>query len=136
MAITDLTITSERAEAVDFTSPFMSLGKYTKILFFQQLQLYYILGISILYQRPQKAPPNFFSFADPFALEVWMCLGCAYFGVSVILFIIGRLCPSEWTNPYPCIEEPEFLVNQFSLRNSFWFTTGSLMQQGSEIAPM
>lgn len=27
MAITDLTITSDRAEAVDFTSPFMNLGK-------------------------------------------------------------------------------------------------------------
>nr|AVH87300.1 ionotropic receptor 12 [Holotrichia parallela]AVH87311.1 ionotropic receptor 23 [Holotrichia parallela] len=118
LAITDLTITSEREEAVDFTSPFMNLG------------------ISILYQKPQKAPPNFFSFAEPFAVEVWLWLAGAYFIVSISLFIMGRLCPSEWTNPYPCVEEPEFLINQFSLRNSFWFTIGSLAQQGTEIAPI
>lgn len=94
------------------------------------------LGISILYQKPTKAPPNFFSFADPFAIEVWLSLGAAFFGVSVALFIMGRLCPNEWTNPYPCIEEPEYLINQFSLRNALWFTMASLMQQGSEIAPM
>lgn len=118
LAITDLTITSEREEAVDFSSPFMNLG------------------ISILYKKPKKAPPNFFSFAEPFALEVWLWLGGAYFIVSISLFVMGRLCPSEWTNPYPCIDEPEFLINQFSLRNSFWFTIGSLMQQGTEIAPI
>jgi len=33
LAITDLTITSERSEAVDFTMPFMNLVKY----FFQIL---------------------------------------------------------------------------------------------------
>ncbi|KRT86879.1 hypothetical protein AMK59_510 [Oryctes borbonicus] len=118
LAITDLTITSEREDAVDFTTPFMNLG------------------ISILYQKPQKAPPNFFSFAEPFAVEVWLWLGGAYFIVSISLFVMGRLCPSEWTNPYPCVDEPEFLINQFSLRNSFWFTIGSLMQQGTEIAPI
>lgn len=118
MAISDLTITAEREEAVDFTTPFMNLG------------------ISILYRKPSKAPPNFFSFAAPFATEVWQWIGVAYFIVSVSLFIMGRLCPSEWTNPYPCVENPEYLVNQLSLRNSFWFMLGSLLQQGSEIAPM
>ncbi|XP_022900361.2 glutamate receptor ionotropic, kainate 2-like [Onthophagus taurus] len=118
LAITDLTITSEREEAVDFTSPFMNLG------------------ISILYRKPSKAPPNFFSFAAPFAIEVWLTLAGAYFIVSISLFVMGRLCPSEWTNPYPCIDSPEFLINQFSLRNSFWFAIGSLLQQGTEIAPI
>lgn len=46
-----------------------------------------------------------------------------------------RCSPYEWTNPYPCIEEPDHLENQFSLKNSLWFTIGSLMQQGSDIAP-
>lgn len=99
-------------------------------------QYYDVVGISILYQTPKIAPPNFFSFAEPFATSVWLLLAAAYFGVSVALFIMGRLCPSEWNNPYPCIEEPEFLRNQFSLRNAFWFITGSVMQQGCEIAPM
>ncbi|XP_018563904.1 glutamate receptor ionotropic, kainate 2-like isoform X2 [Anoplophora glabripennis] len=115
LVVTDLTITYEREEAVDFTSPFM------------------MLGISILYQKPTKAPPGFFSFADPFAFEVWRLLVLACVGVSFVLFVVGRISSSEWENPYPCIEEPEYLVNQLDLRNCAWFVTGSIMQQGSEI---
>ncbi|KAJ8982466.1 hypothetical protein NQ317_000424 [Molorchus minor] len=115
LAIADLTITTGRERGVDFTYPFM------------------MVGISILYEKPKKAPPSFFSFADPFSFEVWKLLMVACPGVSVILFILGRISPTEWENPYPCIEEPEFLVNQLDLRNSFWFMTGAILQQGSEI---
>nr|APC94353.1 ionotropic receptor 8 [Pyrrhalta aenescens] len=115
LAICDLTITKDRAEVVDFTGPFM------------------MLGVSILYKKPTKAPPSFFSFADPFAFEVWKLLIVSWVGVSLILFALGRISPTEWENPYPCIEEPEFLVNQLDLRNCVWFITGSIMQQGSEI---
>lgn len=118
LAITDLTVNRKRQSAVDFTSPFMDLG------------------IQILYAQPTPAPPSFFTFASPFAVEVWLLLGGAYFGVSLALFVMARLCHSEWTNPYPCIEEPEYLINQFSLRNSLWFTLGGLMQQGADIAPI
>jgi hypothetical protein len=72
---------------------------------------------------------------SPFSTEVWLYLGVAYLGVSISLFILGRLSPDEWDNPYPCIEEPEVLENQFSLANSLWFTIGALLQQGSELAP-
>ncbi|CAL7945896.1 unnamed protein product [Xylocopa violacea] len=118
LAITDLTITSEREGAVDFTTPFMNLG------------------ISILYQKPMKTPPSLFSFLSPFSADVWWYLIGAYIFVSVLLYIIGRMCPAEWNNPYPCIEEPEELENQFTFKNSLWFTIGSIMQQGSEIAPI
>nr|APC94261.1 ionotropic receptor 7 [Pyrrhalta maculicollis] len=117
-AICDFTITSDREEVVDFTDPFMSLG------------------ISILFRKPETAPPSFFSFADPFGLDTWMCLGVAFFVVSVAFYFMGRFSSDEWTNPYPCIEEPEFLVNQFSLNNALWFATGALLAQGSEIAPI
>ncbi|XP_029035815.1 glutamate receptor ionotropic, kainate 2-like isoform X2 [Osmia bicornis bicornis] len=118
LAITDLTITSEREAAVDFTMPFMNLG------------------ISILYRKPMKTPPSLFSFLSPFSAGVWWYLIGAYILVSVALFVVGRLCPAEWNNPYPCIEEPEELENQFTFKNSLWFTIGSIMQQGSEIAPI
>ncbi|CAG9764246.1 unnamed protein product [Ceutorhynchus assimilis] len=117
LAITDLTITSERENAVDFTSPFMNLG------------------ISILYKKPEPVPPSLFMFTSPFSTSVWVMLGVAYILVSIAIFIMGRLSPSEWNNPYPCIEEPEYYVNQFSFRNSLWFTIGGLLQQGSELAP-
>ena len=50
--ITDLTITAARQKAVDFTSPFMNLG------------------ITILYKKPTKQPPNLFSFISPFSYQV------------------------------------------------------------------
>ncbi|XP_063534435.1 glutamate receptor ionotropic, kainate 2-like isoform X1 [Cydia strobilella] len=117
-AITDLTITAARQKAVDFTSPFMNLG------------------ITILYKKPTKQPPDLFSFISPFSLEVWGWLAGAYVGVSLLLFLLGRIAPEEWQNPYPCIEEPETLDNQFTMANSFWFTLGSVLTQGSEIAPI
>ena len=59
-----------------------------------------------------------------------------YVFVSLVLFVLARFSPYEWDNPYPCIDEPEELENQFTLANSFWFTIGSLMQQGSDVAPI
>lgn len=106
---------------------------YTKL--FKYLLNRFLEGISILFRKPTKEPPSTFSFMSPFSTEVWMYLGAAYLGVSLCLFILGRISPSEWDNPYPCIEEPTELENQFSFRNSLWFTIGALLQQGSEIAP-
>ncbi|XP_050296371.1 glutamate receptor ionotropic, kainate 2-like [Anthonomus grandis grandis] len=118
LGITDLTVTSDRERVVDFSLQFMNLG------------------ISILYRKPEPVPPSLFMFLSPFSTRVWLMLGVAYIFVSISIFIMGRLSPSEWTNPYPCVDEPEYLVNQFSIRNSLWFTIGGLLQQGSELAPI
>lgn len=117
LAIVDLTITSQREEAVDFTLPFMNTG------------------ISILFKKPTNKVTTLFSFLSPFSVDVWVYVLCAYSGVSLILFIVGRISPYEWTNPYPCRQEDQVMHNSFSLPNSFWFTIGSLMQQGSDLAP-
>ncbi|KAF5280601.1 hypothetical protein FQA39_LY05249 [Lamprigera yunnana] len=117
LAVADLTITYDREQAVDFTMPFMNLG------------------ISILYRKPFKQAPNLFSFLSPLSLDVWIYMATAYLGVSVLLFILARFSPYEWDNPHPCNSDPDVLENQFTLMNSLWFTIGSLMQQGSNIAP-
>lgn len=52
LAIGDLTITYEREYVVDFTMPFMNLG------------------ISVLYRKPVKQPPNLFSFLSPLSLGI------------------------------------------------------------------
>ncbi|EZA54440.1 Glutamate receptor, ionotropic kainate, partial [Ooceraea biroi] len=120
LAIADLTITYDREQAVDFTMPFMPLG------------------ISILYRKPIKQPPNLFSFLSPLSLDVWIYMATAYLGVSVLLFILARqFSPYEWENPHPCNGQSEVLENEFTLLHSLslWFTIGSLMQQGSDIAP-
>ncbi|CAH2085118.1 unnamed protein product [Euphydryas editha] len=117
-AVTDLTITAEREEAVDFTTPFMNLG------------------ITILFRKPQTPEPELLAFLLPFSNGVWLCLGLAYMGSSLVLYVVGRLCPGEWQNPYPCVEEPPALENQFTLGNALWFNLGAVLQQGSEIAPV
>ncbi|XP_062531194.1 glutamate receptor ionotropic, kainate 2 isoform X4 [Bombyx mori] len=117
LAIADLTITYDREQVVDFTMPFMNLG------------------ISVLYRKPIKQPPNLFSFLSPLSLDVWIYMATAYLGVSVLLFILARFSPYEWDGPRNCLDEPPVLENQFTLLNSLWFTIGSLMQQGSDIAP-
>ncbi|XP_065364319.1 glutamate receptor ionotropic, kainate 2 isoform X1 [Calliphora vicina] len=117
LGITDLTMTSDRESAVDFTIPFMNLG------------------IAILFRKPMKEPPKLFSFMSPFSGEVWLWLGLAYVAVSLSMFILGRISPPEWDNPYPCIEEPTELENQFTFINCFWYAIGTLLQQGSELAP-
>ncbi|CAL4124065.1 unnamed protein product, partial [Meganyctiphanes norvegica] len=118
LAIGDLTITYEREQAVDFTMPWMNLG------------------ISILYRKPTKKPPNLFSFLSPLSLDVWLYMATAYLGVSLLLFVLARLSPYEW------VAEPSFredsspkMENQFSLDNSLWFTMGSLLQQGTDQQP-
>ncbi|XP_021000130.2 glutamate receptor ionotropic, kainate 2 [Parasteatoda tepidariorum] len=117
IAIADLSITYEREEAVDFTMPWMTLG------------------ISILFKKPDKKSPPMFSFLQPLSLEVWFYMGTAYLGVSLFLFILARLSPYEWVNPHPCDTENDTVENQFTLLNCFWFTIGSIMQQGSDILP-
>ena len=72
LAVADLTITYEREQAVDFTMPFMNLG------------------VSILFKKPMKKPPNLFSFLSPLSLDVWIYMATAYLGVSVLLFILAR----------------------------------------------
>jgi ionotropic kainate glutamate receptor 2 len=48
---------------------------------------------SILYKKPQKKPPDLFSFMAPLSLDVWIYTAMAYLGVSVLLFILARWLP-------------------------------------------
>ncbi|XP_046977860.1 glutamate receptor ionotropic, kainate 3-like [Vanessa cardui] len=117
-AICDFTITAERQSAIDFSTPFMTLG------------------IGILYKEPSKQPPEMFSFMAVFSKEVWYYMMFVQIGLGVIMIFVGRISNKEWQNPVPCIEQPEELSNQFSFANSVWLIIGSVMQQGSEIAPI
>ncbi|XP_023938004.2 glutamate receptor ionotropic, kainate 2 isoform X6 [Bicyclus anynana] len=115
VAIADLTITYDREQVVDFTMPFMNLG------------------ISVLYRKPIKQPPNLFSFLSPLSLDVWIYMATAYLGVSVLLFILARFTPYEWHQTHT--PEGEKMENIFSLANCLWFAIGSLMQQSCDFLP-
>ncbi|XP_060523976.1 glutamate receptor ionotropic, kainate 2-like [Cylas formicarius] len=117
LAICDLTITYERRRAVDFTMPFMTLG------------------ISVLYARAVKEPPELLSFSHPLSLDVWLYMATAYLVVSMIIFLVARINPNDWENPHPCDPRPTELENIWTIRNCFWLTLGSIMQQGCDLLP-
>ena len=76
---------------------------------------------------------GFFSFLSPFSREIWLCVVFAYFGVSIVLFLVSRFSPYEWR-----LEETVLgttVTNEFTIYNSLWFVLGSLLKQGSDISP-
>nr|QGW50284.1 gustatory receptor 29 [Chouioia cunea] len=118
LAVGSMTINYARESVIDFTKPFMNLG------------------ISILFKVPTSHPARLFSFMNPLAIEIWLYVLAAYILVSVTMFVVARFSPYEWNNPHPChSQNTEIVENQFSLANSFWFTIGTLMQQGSDLNP-
>ncbi|XP_023677095.1 glutamate receptor 1a isoform X7 [Paramormyrops kingsleyae] len=144
VAVAPLTITLVREEVIDFSKPFMSLG------------------ISIMIKKPTKSKPGVFSFLDPLAYEIWMCIVFAYIGVSVVLFLVSRFSPYEWhaedfeegqdqqqnqqnqasssgqqgQNQSPQNQQQQQeQTNEFGIFNSLWFSLGAFMQQGCDISP-
>ncbi|XP_046667622.1 glutamate receptor ionotropic, kainate 1-like isoform X1 [Homalodisca vitripennis] len=117
LAVGSMTINYARESVIDFTKPFMNLG------------------ISILFKVPTSQETRLFSFMNPLAVEIWLYVLAAYVLVSITMFIVARFSPYEWHNPHPCDQENDLIENQFSLANSFWFTIGTLMQQGSDLNP-
>ncbi|XP_075429521.1 glutamate receptor 3 isoform X4 [Ascaphus truei] len=121
IAVAPLTITLVREEVIDFSKPFMSLG------------------ISIMIKKPQKSKPGVFSFLDPLAYEIWMCIVFAYIGVSVVLFLVSRFSPYEWhledSDEARDPQNPPDPPNEFGIFNSLWFSLGAFMQQGCDISP-
>ena len=92
------------------------------------------LGISILYAKPTKQPPDLFSFLSPLSVEVWMYMGMAYMGVSLLIFVLSRMSPDDWEAPHPCNEDSE-VENIWGMLNCIWVTMGSIMGQGCDILP-
>lgn len=115
VAIADLTITSKRQEAIDFTLPFL----YS--------------GISILFRKPTLFVAPSLKFLRPFSHVIWMYILFAFIFLSLLIFVVGRISPYEWYTRYPCKKHEH---NDFSLTNSFWFLTQMLIhQEGWDVRP-
>lgn len=68
--------------------------------------------------------------------RTYLLVNASFCSVRTFIFVLFRFSPYEWENPHPCNSEaPDVFENKFSLNNSLWFTIGSLMQQGSDMAP-
>jgi glutamate receptor, ionotropic, invertebrate len=90
----------------------------------------------------ESVPGRLFSFMNPLAVEIWLAMLGAYLLVSLTIWVVARFSPIEWRLPEPCCLgahgadcQPEVFENAFTFANSFWFTIGTLMQQGSDLNP-
>ena len=110
--IAPLTITYDREKEIDFTKPFMNFG------------------ISIMIKKPEITKPGVFSFMEPLSPWIWISIVCAYFCVSLGLFLVSRFSPYEWESSSCAPQE-----NKFNVYNSLWFSMGALMLQGSDACP-
>ncbi|GMT10965.1 hypothetical protein PFISCL1PPCAC_2262, partial [Pristionchus fissidentatus] len=111
LAVASLTISYSRTAVIDFTVPYMHLG------------------ISILFRRTERV---FFPLNIPrSSLSHCMveCISCLSHHFHRYFLSLTNLERDESTGSYRSIK------NQFTLRNAFWFSVSSLMQQGSELSP-
>ena len=118
LCIADMSITTKRASAFTFSMPWMNLG------------------IGILYITPRSAAPSLLAFLDPFTADVYIYSCFLFVFVTMVIYVLARFSPNQWEEPPACVKDPEEYENAYTFLNSFWFTLGALMQQGSDVAPL
>ncbi|XP_072930624.1 glutamate receptor 1-like [Epargyreus clarus] len=126
IAVAPLVITPERLSLVELSEPYMSVKS----------------PIFAVKKKPKQVSETF-SFLKPLSKEIWLCVLFSFFAVSIVLFLVSRFSPKEWSSEsvdshmdHPISSTNEIILhNDFSLWNSFWFSLGSFMQQGSDVVP-
>jgi len=90
-----MTINYAREEVIDFTKPFMNLGisilfkapkdPATEVSFIE-------VTLKTFYKSMNNDKIQFqlFSFMNPLALEIWLCILLAYILVSLTIWIVAR----------------------------------------------
>ncbi|XP_063546878.1 glutamate receptor 1 [Cydia strobilella] len=126
IAVAPLAVTPEREMVVDFSEAFLSMD------------------YPISHAKTPKQLADTFSFLRPLSKEIWLCVLFSFFAVSIVLFLVSRFSPHEWRSvsitdthlDHPISSANEIILhNEFSIWNSFWFSLGSFMQQGSDVVP-
>lgn len=64
----------------------------------------FTLFIILLIKVNGPSPKRHFSFLNPLAPEIWLCMLGSYFLVSVTMWIVARFSPLEWKEPELCDE--------------------------------
>ncbi|KHN75082.1 Glutamate receptor ionotropic, kainate 2 [Toxocara canis] len=131
MAVAPLTVNFRRAEVVDFTKPFLSLG------------------ISILFKIPADNQPDVFSFLNPLPLQIWICILISIVGLTLGMYIVAHLTPYEWNlnfscctahQPHPAAQfspanSPVQLANNYSFWNTLWYVMSTMLKGGCDFGP-
>ncbi|XP_020899711.1 glutamate receptor 2 isoform X2 [Exaiptasia diaphana] len=115
IALGPITITAEREEVIDFSKPFLDFR------------------IAMILTKPEGENVNLFAFLLPFEEQLWLCV-CAVVGtVTIIMYVLDRFSPYGYRAEAKDTGEGD--GNEFSMSNSLWFATGSILQQGADTTP-
>ncbi|XP_034552013.1 probable glutamate receptor isoform X2 [Notolabrus celidotus] len=106
LAVAPLTLTAIREQFVDMTTPFMQTG------------------IGFILRKDVASQGSGFSLLSPFSTDMWAGVLIAFLLTGVCMFLMGRISPSEWS-------EPDKEQHSFTLLHSFWYITGALTLQGA-----
>ena len=95
MAVADLSITTERLTAVEFSMPWMNLG--ISIVYIKPRKVIITITITImtLIIITMKAPPSLLSFLEPFSNGVWLSTVVAIIIVALMTYVIGTIMSFE-----------------------------------------
>lgn len=73
---------------------------------------------------------EFFQFMAPYTVNVWIMVAILLVAVSFGVYILNYFSPYGYKN-----EDGTKTSEESNLINSFWFTTGSMLLQGTDHAP-
>ncbi|CAH1273760.1 GRIK3 [Branchiostoma lanceolatum] len=119
MAVTDLTITAEREEDVDFTLPYIEAGS------------------TFIMRKKARAEYNIMNFSRPFQPELWALVFITTLAVAIIQSVINKLSPysgipmdEDSSGPGESDEDSPYTFGE-----SLWHSFAALIQQGPEFFP-
>ncbi|XP_032238520.2 glutamate receptor 3 isoform X2 [Nematostella vectensis] len=115
IAIGPITITAEREQVIDFSKPFLDFR------------------IAMILQKPLEEDVDLFAFLMPFQKDLWACCCLVVGAVTILMWILDRFSPYGFRAEAKNTGEGE--GDEFSLPNSLWFATGSILQQGGDNTP-
>ncbi|KAI1700129.1 ligated ion channel l-glutamate- and glycine-binding site domain-containing protein [Ditylenchus destructor] len=119
MIVAPFTANFRRAEVVDFTKPFLSLG------------------ISILFKIPEDTQPDLFSFLNPLSIEIWVWILLSICALTFGMYIVAQVTPYEWNLSFSCCtaHQPHPLSNNYSFFNTLWYVMSTMLKGGCDFGP-
>ncbi|XP_031337563.1 ionotropic receptor 25a-like [Photinus pyralis] len=116
IALGSMAVMAERESVIDFTVPY-----------------YDLVGITILMKVPKQST-SLFKFLTVLEHEVWICILCAYFLTSLMLWIFDRFSPYSFQNNREKYRDHEE-KREFHVKECLWFCMTSLTPQGGGESP-
>ncbi|VDL57446.1 unnamed protein product [Hymenolepis diminuta] len=117
LVMAPLTVSYTRAQVVEFSEPFLAFG------------------LSLIIKKPGKQKSGSLSFLRPLSNAVWFAIFGAWLTVSLGLYVIARISPTEWQIKTDPVTKKRYFNRRFSLGNSVWISFAAFVQQGVDFAP-